>query len=201
MGILNKIAIKRMEYRIKRVKKDITNPNGRFSRMIESSVANTADYFADKVSSLNDFKSKSGTVIEGLRRSYSFDYTTGTAELVDEEKMDTYVNSRNPMKHSRHNSRTYPSYWELLWKGWGNQGDRTKLGYELALRVMDPASGRTFVTSPFDKNRDSYTIINTFRHPGKKGRDWFEIFETDYNKFFKNDLSVKLDTYFKKMGL
>lgn len=201
MGILNKIAIKRMEYRIKRVKKDITNPNGRFSRMIESSVVNTADYFADKVSSLGGFKSKTGTVIEGLRRSYSFDYTMGTAELVDEEKMDTYVNSRNPMKHSRHNSRTYPSYWELLWKGWGNQGDTSKEGYILALRVKDLNTGQVRITSPFDRGSDSYHIIGIFRHPGKKGRDWFEIFETDYNKFFKNDLSVKLDTYFKKMGL
>ena len=203
MGLFRRNPIKRLEKSIDNILKDMDNPKGQLAKTLESSVANTADYFADRVNSIGGFKSKTGAIIQGLRQSYTIHYPYSIT-LVDEDKMDNFVNSRNPMKHSRYNPNKYPSYWQLIWKGWGKRGGDTTAepeGYPLALWVKNNDSGETFITSPFNPNSNSYFIVGIFRHPGREGRDWFEILETDYNKFLKDDFESKFAIYLKQMGL
>ena len=175
-----------------RIINDLKSPSGKYAAMLEQITADTANYVADKLSP-TFFTSRTGTLIEGVRRSYIVKHPQ-YIELTDEEKMDAYVNSHNKSKRSIYNKRVYPSYWHFIVEGWGGRkagtGERYKLAY-----IVKNKEGNVYITSPFNPDLPNLTTIHIIRHPGREARDWYKILQTDYNKYFNDKLKEKTVDY------
>lgn len=122
------------------------------------------------------FKSSSGNLLRAIRQAWEVDRKNGNLSVTiqSEEKMDQLLGAET----NKWTGTTYRSYWRLLLEGWGNQGDRSKLGYKLMAVIYDTQTSDVMYTSPFDPralNYESTKIVTFRRHPGSAARNWLSM--------------------------
>ena len=194
------------------LKKDIENPNGRFTQIIKESVQSTASYLADSVMSLGTFKNRNGTIYNAIRNSWRVDRASNLCYLTDTDLMDKQI---GPFKRSsnQHTKREYTynipelnfdgkvsSYWYFVLMGWGKEGNFRGDEYDWIATVRD-SSGKIFRTSPYNREiGKSLEQINMQRHPGHAGKNWYKVLFNNYTEFYMQDFNrrgtVYISTFF-----
>ncbi len=210
-----------------RIAKDMQRPNGKFANLLRDTVRDTADYFSRLVENDGMFNSKTGRTIRAFKNSWEFNYN-GESYLVNIDKANRLAGpiKRSPYNHTRYiiKGREVTSPWMFLIYGWGKRGggkspnsekktytrtingeEKTytkTIGYPLKVLVRR-SRGVYSWTSPYNPDIENgvLSVKKIVRHPGRKARNWFIMYEQQYNAYFRTTFTTRFEQYLNDFGL
>jgi len=191
---------------LKKLEKDVQNPNGKLTEILRESTRNTALYLADLTLTLGTFNNRSSRIYEAIKSSWKIDRISNQYYITDTDEMDRLV-GKYRVSTDQHTIRKYSynipelnfngqitSYWYFILMGWGKEGGFGEK-YDWIATVKD-ASGKVFRTSPFNRGIGAdLKLLKMQKHPGHAGKNWYKVFNENYNNFFLQDFNKRAITY------